>query len=64
MKPETYTEPETYSESAKGIVITRERAVQELAAHGLDTADMDEFFIETGDHSHYNASTVLDWLGY
>lgn len=55
----------TYSESAKGITISKRRALQELAAHGLaDQRDIDIFFADMGDRETYKASEVLDWLGY
>jgi len=55
----------TYSESAEGIIITQKRALQELAKHGLDLpSSHEEFFTDMGDHSHYEASDVLSWLGY
>jgi hypothetical protein len=69
-------EPETYSESAIGIVITRERALRELEDHNIPTFerasgddwrptdDLRDFFAEVGDHDTYLASDVLAWLGY
>ena len=51
-----------YYNSAEGLTITRERACQELKAHGL--VDLKEFFDELGDKETYLAQDVLDWLGY
>ena len=51
-----------YYNSAEGLTITRERACQELKAHGL--VDLKEFFDELGDKETYSAQDVLDWLGY
>lgn len=56
----------TYSESAKGITITKRRAMQELAKHGcpMDAETLAEFYGDLGDHAEYKASAVLAWLGY
>ncbi|CAB4121825.1 hypothetical protein UFOVP16_11 [uncultured Caudovirales phage] len=55
----------TYSESAKGITISRARAVQELRDHGISAqVDFDEFDLEMGIHATYRADKVLRWLGY
>ena len=51
-----------YYNSAEDIMISRERACQELKAHGL--VDLKEFFDELGDKETYLAQDVLDWLGY
>tara|TARA_R110002020_G_scaffold57194_3_gene157659 strand:- start:485 stop:664 length:180 start_codon:yes stop_codon:yes gene_type:complete len=51
-----------YYDSAEDITISRERACQELKAHGL--VDLKEFFDELGDKEAYSAQDVLDWLGY
>ncbi len=51
----------TYYESAQGETITRERAIQEVRAHQVDT---NEFFSEMGEHDNYDAQLVLEWLGY
>ena len=56
---------ETYLESAEGVKITHERAMQELRAHGaddswyefLDEVSPDEFGL-------FDAGHVLAWLGY
>lgn len=64
-----------YYDSAEGLTISRERAIQELINHGcipqdngdfLDTRNGDafEFFNEMGDHAEYDAQAVLEWLGY
>jgi len=52
----------TYSESAEGVTITRERAKQEIAEHGGDPWEL--FLEEVSDSETYQASTVLEWLGY
>ena len=52
----------TYSESAKGVTITRARAIKELRDHGCDTSS--DFLAEMGDHDTYDAHAVLVWLGY
>ena len=59
-------EEPTYYDSAKGVKITKDRAIQELAKHGHDAAspEYSDFFKEMGDKSHYAAQKVLDWLGY
>lgn len=51
-----------YYESAKGITITKKRALQELRDHNI--FDFKEFFKELGDREHYSACSVLGWLGY
>ena len=52
----------TYYESAEGVEITLQRALQELRNHGVD--DPEEFFSAVGQSPTYQAQTVLDWLGY
>jgi len=55
----------TYSESASGVTITKARALQELARHGVDDAESIALFLaECGDRATYRASAVLAWLGY
>lgn len=54
---------ETYSESARGVTITRERARQEVAKHGL-AVEWPKFLAEVGDRPEYDAGDVMDWLGY
>lgn len=65
----------TYSESARGVLITRTRAERELMNHGVTLAsDIDECFATIPAHSDncgtpfaapmYDAGDVLDWLGY
>jgi len=51
-----------YYESAEGLIITRERALLELARHHCQ--DLEQFFDELGDREEYQAQEVLDWLGY
>jgi len=62
----------TYSESARGVMITDERVREMLAEHGF--RGRDEFFdclASMIDHAPdsaangiYDAGDVLDWLGY
>lgn len=54
-------EPQTYSESAKGVKINAARAALEVKRHGLDPED---FFNECGRRTTYKASDVMNWLGY
>lgn len=64
--------PETYRESAEGLVIGRARAVRELRAHGVTVGsdDMAECLAYAwigvlGDGSPvFDAGRLLDWLGY
>lgn len=53
----------TYSESAKGQTITRDRAIEEIRQHNL-ISELDIFFKEVGDGDFYLATDVLNWLGY
>lgn len=53
---------DTYYESAEGLVISKERAIQELRKHSI--VDPAEFFAEMGERESYEAQSVLDWLGY
>jgi hypothetical protein len=55
----------TYSESARGIVISHDRAIVELRMHGLSDPDsIAAFHAECGMRASYKASDVLAWLGY
>ena len=51
-----------YYESAEDLIISRERALLELARHSCE--DIEQFFEDLGDLKEYNAQSVLDWLGY
>ena len=53
----------TYYESAKGVIITREKAIEEIAQHGLSN-EVDLFFTDLGEKLLYKAQDVLNWLGY
>ena len=53
----------TYSESAKGVLITKARAYKEFKDHGA-VDDWAEFVIWAGDKDNYWAEDVLGWLGY
>jgi hypothetical protein len=56
----------TYSESARDIRIDHARVVQELDNHGVTGQDLDDFWIDCLPDSQgmWNASDVLEWLGY
>lgn len=57
----------TYSESAKGIWISFDRAMQELDRHGImHDEDRAIFFDEVKQDARglFKASDVLEWLGY
>ena len=54
----------TYSESAKGVTITRKRAIVELQRHGVPASEWPIFYREMGCARTYSASDVLVWLGY
>lgn len=55
----------TYENSAHGVTITKARALQELAHHGLTSpADVAQFFADMGYAGSYKAHKVLRWLGY
>ena len=51
-----------YYESAEDAIITRERALLELARHSCE--DLEQFFDDLGDRAYYDAQEVLSWLGY
>ena len=54
-----------YYESAEDIIITQERALQELASHGITSnEDIFGFFEALGKKKEYKAQDVLIWLGY
>lgn len=53
----------TYFESAKGVMITRDRAFKELIDHGMKD-EIDTFIKDMGDRQQYAARDVLQWLGY
>lgn len=56
----------TYSESARGVTITYQRAMQELTAHGVCDEDREAFASEVKPNcaGEYSATKVLEWLGY
>jgi hypothetical protein len=55
----------TYSESAKGKVISKARAEHEICnVHGHCYEDFELFLTDMGDHETYDAYEVLVWLGY
>lgn len=51
----------TYSESAQGETITKARALQEYRTHGICESELTD---DLGDHVTYQASDVLEALGY
>ena len=54
-----------YYDSAENIGITQDRALQELASHGITSnEDIIEFFKDMGEHEEYDAQEVLIWSGY
>ena len=54
-----------YFDSAKGVKISRSRALIELGQHGISNpSDVDQFYSDLGFKSHYSAHAVLRWLGY
>lgn len=75
MNTQSY-EPETYSESARGVIISQARARQEIEAHQAEWDDFvqDPFgYCEYATYAHgsmpsaddtFNARDILTWLGY
>jgi hypothetical protein len=60
-------DPQTYSESARGIKITAARVIKEMRNHGQQAEDIEEFFSKHGGNvpgKMYSASKVLKFLGY
>ena len=60
-------DPQTYSESARGIKITAARVIKEMRNHGQRAEDIEEFFSKHGGNvpgKMYSASKVLKFLGY
>ena len=54
-----------YYDSAEDLTITQERALQELARHGITSnEDILEVFADVGEQEEYEAQKVLIWLGY
>jgi hypothetical protein len=54
-----------YYDSAEDITISQDRALQELARHGITSnEDIVEFFNDMGQKENYDAQAVLVWLGY
>lgn len=55
----------TYLETSQGITISHDRAIRELKDHGLTfKEDIDSFYEDLGKNEYYEASEVLEWLGY
>jgi len=56
---------DTYYDSAYAMDISQDRALQELASHGITASeDICKFFDDMGDKDCYSAQAVLEWLGY
>jgi hypothetical protein len=56
---------DTYYDSAYAMDISQDRALQELANHGVTTNEgIVEFYEDMGDKESYPAQKVLEWLGY
>jgi len=55
------TDSQTYFESARGVTISRERALEEIRSHGCSVEDFDS---ENRVRKVYSAQAVLSWLGY
>ena len=54
-----------YFDSAYAVDISQDRALQELASHGVTSSEeICEFFKDMGDQDGYSAQKVLEWLGY
>lgn len=55
----------TYYDSAEGVMISHDRAMQELKNHGLYLMQvLDDFYLDLGKRDQYSAQAVLEWLGY
>lgn len=54
----------SYFESAEGVTITKNRAFREFLKHNQTIEDWQEFTAQHGEHAHYDAQTVLTFLGY
>ena len=53
---------DTYYDSAESVMISQERAFQELTNHCCQ--EFEEFLVDMGDKEEYSAQAVLEWLGY
>ena len=54
----------TYSESARGQIISFARVREEIRAHGGDYETCQDFLAEYGVKEEYDAGDVMDFLGY
>ena len=52
-----------YDDSAEGLVISKQRAIQEIKEHNAFN-EIDNFYSIYGVKEEYNAQYVLIWLGY
>ena len=52
-----------YYESAEGVILTRDQAIQEINDHNAFN-EIDDFYKEYGYQNFYYAQNVLIWLGY
>ena len=59
----TWRKQVTYYESAEDIMISRDRAIQEVIDHGL-ADEIGTFLDDLGIWDEYLAQDVLQWLGY
>ena len=57
---------QTYSESARGVLIDQRRVEQEIRAHAMSADDIEDFLgeVEQVGKGLWDAGDVLDWLGY
>ena len=55
-----------YYTSTQDLIITRQRAIQEVRSHGHQpgTCEYDEIIDWIGDREMVEAQTLLQWLGY
>ena len=52
-----------YYESAEDLIISRDRAIEEIREHG-SLIEIDDFYSIYKFKDNYKAQDVLDWLGY
>jgi len=52
-----------YYDSSEGLVISKQRTIQEIAEHNA-SSEIDDFYSIYGLKEEYNAQDVLNWLGY
>lgn len=55
----------SYIETAEGYVLNAAQARREICVvHGQDEAAWQEFLDDAGEREQYDATEVLEWLGY